>query len=228
MTRTTTAQHSRKPREPKPSIGIAGACRWSRELLVTAMAKRLKADTVDLGRVDSGLASRVAQQNVRLLIMETRDSDGSRLLQRIHQACPRSKIVALTLSNDQGAVIPLIRKGVAAVIPPDAGLGELITDLRLFWRNDWACTPAIARLLVQNLDGDSRNVGPDSNRPLSPREMDVAFLLEQGLPNKLIADRLNISQGTVKNHIHRILVKTALARRADIPAYLSRVRSDSK
>jgi len=57
---------------------------------------------------------------------------------------------------------------------------------------------------------------------LSPRELEVAVLVAEGLSNKVIADRLCLTVGTVKDHVHRILEKTGLSSRAGIAGRLRR------
>jgi DNA-binding NarL/FixJ family response regulator len=58
---------------------------------------------------------------------------------------------------------------------------------------------------------------------LTPRELEIVALIEQGLSNKQIAQRLSIELATVKNHVHRILAKLELSRRGEAAALLRRV-----
>src|SRR3972149_4414890 len=76
------------------------------------------------------------------------------------------------------------------------------------------------RILKTSVTQDHRWVEAGERSPdLSPREVEVLELASQGATNREIADRLYISVGTVKNHVHSILEKLHLKNRAQIAAY---------
>jgi len=118
----------------------------------------------------------------------------------------------LSAPETERAMLGLVRRGVAGVISADLGLEELLVDLRSILKGGARCTPSVANILMRHVGGTS---GIGSPR-LSPREAQIVRLIALGLSNKVIADQLHIALGTVKNHVHRILAKTSLRRRADL------------
>lgn len=91
----------------------------------------------------------------------------------------------------------------------DAGLpGE--------WRIDLRAGETLGAPLVVYAPGPAASIAA-----LSPREREVAALIAEGCANKTIADRLGLSIGTVKDHVHNILDKTGLSNRAAIAAAIS-------
>jgi DNA-binding NarL/FixJ family response regulator len=211
-TRAASPQFSRKGH----CIGVAGPCRWSRDLLVASISRGLRTPTSDLGPVDGELAGRISRAGIELLVADVPSPEGIRVLERIHRIRPLTKVIALSVAGGDGALVPLIRRGVLGIVPPEAAFSELLSDLRLVHRTALACTPRVARMLIRHVGGGASTNSTSDSSGLSPRETEVVRLLEQGLPNKLIADRLRLSEGTVKNHIHRILRKMAVRRRSDI------------
>lgn len=91
----------------------------------------------------------------------------------------------------------------------DAGLpGE--------WRIDLGAGATLGAPLIVYAPGPAQSISA-----LSPREREIAALIAEGCPNKTIADRLGLSVGTVKDHVHNILEKTGLSNRAAIAAAMS-------
>lgn len=220
MKARTTARGIPSPSRTRPCIGVVGPYRWSRDLLVAALSSRLKAPVTDLGHFDEGLAARMPRGAITVLVVDAPGGASIPFLQRIHRQHPETKLIALSIPGGDRGVVPLIQRGVSGYVPPDAEFDELISDLRLFHRTHLACTPRVASTLIRHIGGNSSYTTSLRVKSLSPREVDIAKLLEEGLPNKLIADHLNISLGTVKNHIHRILQKLSLQKRAEIPRCL--------
>jgi two-component system, NarL family, nitrate/nitrite response regulator NarL len=214
--RTPTTTTTRASSRMGERVGIAGPHRWSRELLIAAIAKRLRAPTVDLGTLDVNLAARVSRERVRLLVAEIWNTNDSRMLERIRGVCLQSRVVLLTATVPDGELVSLVRKGIAGVALPDVALAELVSDLKQLWQGKTVCTPLMTRLLLRHIAGGRRSAAGAPFGEFSPRELEIASLVKKGLPNKLIADQLGISQGTVKNHIHRMLQKFAFRNRSDI------------
>ncbi len=83
------------------------------------------------------------------------------------------------------------------------------------------CSPRITASLLRRVGALAAELrGPSPNASLTAREVEVAELLDQGLSNKEIGQRLNIAVPTVKNHVHSILEKLHVHRRAEAAARL--------
>jgi two-component system nitrate/nitrite response regulator NarL len=105
-----------------------------------------------------------------------------------------------------------------------ASLADLITSLECAAQGDVVCSPRVAGILLRRIGsqaGPRRREGAAVR--LTVREHEIVQLIETGLTNKEIARRLHIELATVKNHVHNILEKLQVNRRADAVA---RVRGD--
>jgi DNA-binding NarL/FixJ family response regulator len=87
-------------------------------------------------------------------------------------------------------------------------------------RDELVCSPVAAAALLHRVQKSAPSNG---DAALSPREIQIAQLIERGLMNKEIALELGIELPTVKNHVHRILEKLGAHRRADAAAHVRRV-----
>ncbi len=200
-------------------IAVAGPYRWARELLASALSRGLRVAVLDLGVVDLELLDRIGEHPPVpvVLIAEAPNPQLVQILERVHRRYPRMRLVVLPGLGPGSEIVSLVRKGVSGVLPVEAGISDLIADVRiLLTQNQLACTPRVASALLCHFGHAGHGNGMSSNPKLSPRESEIAELLQHDLPNKIIADRLNISEGTVKNHIHRMLQKMAVQKRTEI------------
>ena len=131
-----------------------------------------------------------------LLDLELKDHSGMLVLRAIRTMAPQSAIVIISASDDPSAVSACIQAGAMSYIPKSAS-SEVLAH-------------AIARVLAGDvfLPEGFDSATPDSQAAspaLTPRQRDVLRLLNRGLPSKLIARELGISEYTVKDHIASIL-----------------------
>jgi two-component system, NarL family, nitrate/nitrite response regulator NarL len=117
--------------------------------------------------------------------------------------------------------------GVLGYLSPDASAGELLDTLERVSCGELSCPPDIVRTVFRfmsqktPLEVAPPAAAPDPVDELTQRERDVVGLMAQGLSNKQIAHRLSIEVATVKSHVHRILAKLNLERRAQVVALVS-------
>jgi len=128
---------------------------------------------------------------------------------------PDLKLVALGLREQRDEVVSCGRAGFAAYVPREASLDTLCNALLATVAGRLTCSPEIAGCLMRALFS-SAMTSPDAtnDNELTRREGDVLRLLGRGLSNKEIARDLDVSVGTVKHHVHSILGKLGVARRA--------------
>jgi DNA-binding NarL/FixJ family response regulator len=131
-----------------------------------------------------------------LLDLELKDHSGMLVLRAIRTMTPHAAIVVISATDDPSAVCACIQAGAMSYIPKSAS-SEVLAQ-------------AIARVLAGEvfLPEGFKAADPDRQAPspvLTPRQRDVLRLLNRGLPSKLIARELGISEYTVKDHIASIL-----------------------
>lgn len=139
----------------------------------------------------------------------------------IARRCPEADIVALGVPDAEADVIACAEAGAAGYVSREGSLEDLISALDSVSRGELLCPPRIAaglRRRVAALAAARAPVTPLGN--LTRREAEVAGLIDAGLSNKQIAQRLCIEVPTVKNHVHNILEKLQVHRRGEAAAVL--------
>jgi two-component system nitrate/nitrite response regulator NarL len=177
-----------------------------------------------VAEVDECLAAaRQHAPDATLLDLTTRDSLA--LMRELAGEVPESRVVALAVPEDENAVIACAEAGVAAFLTRDQSVDDLLETLASVARGEARVSPKLAAMLLRRVTklAAQRSAGerPGTRRArLTRREHEVLRLLDEGLSNKQIAQRLCIELPTVKNHVHRILEKLAVRRRTEAVAWL--------
>jgi NarL family two-component system response regulator LiaR len=173
-------------------------------------------DFAVVGEVGSGaeavlLAADLAPDVVLmdLVMPEMNGIEATRLLK---QRSPRSQVIVLTSYHEDEHIFPAIRAGALSYLLKGVGLDELTEAVRKAARGEATLHPHVAARLVQELKGASHETAA-LYKTLSEREREVLHLIAEGLSNAQIAERLIISERTVKSHVNNILGKLHLADR---------------
>jgi DNA-binding NarL/FixJ family response regulator len=124
--------------------------------------------------------------------------DGIEATRQIAAAQPGTAVVVLTAFSDRPRIMGALEAGACGYLLKDVDAEEVGEGIRAAARGESPLDPRAARTIL-----DARTA-PDPLGDLSAREREVLALLVEGLPNKLIARRLQISEKTVKSHLTRI------------------------
>ena len=136
---------------------------------------------------------------------------------------PDLRLVAIGLDENPGQVLSWAMVGATGLVARTSSLDELLTTLAGVARGEAPCASSLAGALVRGVgssDGAIQRGTPYLR--LTQRERQVARLVAEGLSNKEIATRLQIEQGTVKSHVHSVIHKLGVSRRAQVAATLRR------
>ncbi len=128
-------------------------------------------------------------------------------------------VLAIAVPNREEDLLACIEAGVSGFVTQEAPVTALVDALESFGRGELLCSPSVAAALgrrVAALARDRQRVVPLPE--LTTRELEIAQLIDEGLSNKEIAGRLWIEVPTVKNHVHHILGKLGVNRRAQAAA----------
>lgn len=137
--------------------------------------------------------------------------DGVETARRLHEAHPEIRIVALTASVDEARLIGVLRAGACGYVRKDADPEMLLAAIRAAAQGRAFVDPSVAGDLL------SANSRPPS--AISPRELEVLRQIAFGRTNREIAERLFVSEETIKTHVGRILDKLGLQHRTQLVAY---------
>lgn len=158
------------------------------------------------GRTAIDLASRDKPQVVLmdLLMPGINGVDTTREIKRVS---PRSRVMLLTSHEGDEYLVNAMQAGAISYLLKDTPPADLVQAIEKTARGEPALHPRIATAMMKALSGAEPGAEPDA---LTPREAEVLNLIAEGLPNASIAERLTLSEKTVKNHVTSILSKLQL------------------
>jgi DNA-binding NarL/FixJ family response regulator len=144
------------------------------------------------------------------------DDSAFRTTRMIHEAIPQTKILMIGMEDDREMFLRAVRAGAEGYLLRDASARQILAAAHRLEQNGVVCPPHLERALFNLIASGSSlpSTRVSSTSELTPREHQLTSLLVQGLANKEIAGRLNLSIQTVKNHVHSILQKTQSKNRA--------------
>jgi len=183
--------------EAQPDISIVGEAASGEE------AVRLAADQVP---------------DVVLMDLLMPGMDGVEATRRVRRVSPRSQVVVLTSYHEDVHIFPAIKAGALSYLLKDVGPEELAGAVRAAARGEAVIHPHVATRVMQELRGTRREV-PNPFAELTDRELEVMHLVAEGLSNALIAERLVLSEKTVKGYVSNILSKLHLADRTQAAVF---------
>jgi two-component system, NarL family, nitrate/nitrite response regulator NarL len=162
------------------------------------------------------LAARRAECDVVLLDMALADSTD--IVISMLTVKPELKVVALGVPEDGPEVVACAEAGICGYISREASLTEVGDALRSAVRGEAPVSGKVAAGLLRHIAFHARTVALNGGSPqLTPRQREVAALLQRGMTNRQIARALDLQLSTVKNHVHHVLAKFGVERRAEIP-----------
>ncbi len=132
------------------------------------------------------------------------------------------KVVALGISETRGDVVSCAEAGVRGYVCRESSLEDLVAAVRCAVAGELYCPPRIAAALMDSVGRLAARVAGDDGVQLTGRELEIAAMLDLGLGNREIGQRLHISVATVKVHVHHILEKLGTGRRGEAAAKLRR------
>jgi DNA-binding NarL/FixJ family response regulator len=139
-------------------------------------------------------------------------------------AAPLTRVVVLTISDQDGDVLDAILAGACGYLMKDASIDELMAGIRAASIGESLISSHIAGKVLQRIRATSTQpqIEEQIRTELSDREIQVLKLIANGKDNAMIAAELHISPKTVKNHISNILMKLQIENRIQAAVYAVR------
>lgn len=173
---------------------------------------------------DALQAIRLHDPDVVLMDLGFPDADGLVAAQEIMEHHPRTKVVLLTGSDDREPVRRALALGVAGYIRKDQTIGRILGVLDRVGQGESVFDDVLVRGRAPGVVVPCTRQAVDD---LTPREWDIAHLLEQGLSTVEIMVRLGVSKSTVRSHVHTILAKLGVHSRVQAVARLADVNGEA-
>jgi two-component system, NarL family, response regulator LiaR len=156
--------------------------------------------------------------DVLLLDLVMPGMDGIETTRRVKQISPRTQVVILTSYHEDIHIFPALKAGAISYILKDMKMDKLVEVLHRSVEGEVTLHPRVAARVLQNIRGEDGEEHPLFTE-LTDRETDVLKLIANGLTNSQIAEKLVISENTVKGHVSNILNKLHLADRTQAAVY---------
>ncbi|HLE99756.1 MAG TPA: response regulator transcription factor [Gaiellaceae bacterium] len=167
------------------------------------------------------------QPDLVLLDLTMPGMSGLEALPEIREAAPECEVVVLTASDAEENLLAAIRAGASGYLLKTEPPEQIATFLLGVVRGDAALSGGVARRLLERVrEGGRPNGIPESiTRVLSAREVEVLLLLDERLGTDEIAERLFISEHTVRSHVKNLLKKLGVSSRREALQHLAAARS---
>jgi len=175
------------------------------------------------GRIAVRLAAEL-QPDVVLMDLQMPDLDGVAAIREIRARRASSRVVALTVLADDAAVAKALEAGSCGFLAKDTPIDGIVAAIRAATQGAAWLSPRAAKIVLGQMrrNGADQETGEAPIEELSAREVDVLRLIARGLENSEIAETLNISRRTAKNHVSNILTKLGLPSRVQAAIYAVR------
>ena len=144
--------------------------------------------------------------------------DGVEATRQVKRVSPRTQVVVLTSYHEDEHIFPALKAGALSYILKDVSPNELAEAIRKAALGEAVLHPRVAARVIKELQGVPRDAINVYNE-LSDRELEVLKLIAEGLSNAAIAERLVLSEKTVKGHVSNILSKLQVADRTQAAVY---------
>lgn len=204
-------------------VMVLADVRLYREGLARLLANQEALSVVATAPIDERALSLVGAARPDVILLEAAAACDTDILQQLARLVPDAKIVAYGVTDESEQVLRCAEIGVSAFVSGEATTDELIGAIRGLARGELNCSPRVAALLLRRVRALAAGLTPFArSERLTSRELGIVALIAEGLSNKEIAVRLGIELCTVKNHVHHILEKLQLTRRAQVAAHVQR------
>jgi two-component system nitrate/nitrite response regulator NarL len=169
----------------------------------------------------------IFRPNVLLLALPIDGDEGAQLLETLHSSYPETKIIIMADAATGYEYVQTVKLGTRGIVQKSASGAMLIKAIRKVQSGEfWLDRGATAEVVRQFTDSRPPEPHPAPVRErdpkpsvLSRREREIAGLVTQGYRNKELAEKLAISEQTVKNHMHNIFEKLGVSDRLELALY---------
>ena len=169
------------------------------------------------------------EPDILLLDLRMPGLDGLGTLQRLQAVRNKTRVIVLTASDDKNEFVQAMRLGTSGIVLKQTATELLIKSIRKVHAGEiWLDSHTTAAVIRQFVAADEppppslpvASAGRERERsPLSQREREIVALVAQGFKNKEMAEKMFISEQTVKNHLHNIFDKLGVSDRLELALY---------
>ncbi|HBG95492.1 MAG TPA: hypothetical protein DDY14_09265 [Chromatiaceae bacterium] len=207
-----------------PRILVVHRDRALSQALMCAIKSTLETDEVAAVGCENAAEIAAHDRNFRpdIIILNASGLEFSFIIKYLRNSSQHSRVMVCGLRNCGAEILAVIEAGAAACETIDGSLEDLLANVQALCDGETICSPRVARILFPEVAANAGAKLCSEERQISRltrRERQIISLIELGLSNKQIANELSIGLQTAKNHVHNILEKLQLRRRAEAARY---------
>jgi two-component system, NarL family, nitrate/nitrite response regulator NarL len=175
------------------------------------------------------------EPDILLLDLKMPGLDGLATLQRLQSSKSKTRVIVLTASDDKNEFVQAMKLGTSGIVLKQTATELLIKSIRKVHAGEiWLDSHTTAEVIRRFVSADDMPAAPMASAPsslspsgprererspLSQREREIVALVAQGFKNKEMAEKMFISEQTVKNHLHNIFDKLGVSDRLELALY---------
>lgn len=207
----------------KVSVCILSDNRLFRESLGRILSKRGDLDiSISIGVSEVALAE-IARSPIDVIVLDSLDFLilSAEILRTQRDSREGFKILLVAMEEDEQLFLRGVRAGALGFVPKDASALEVVAAVRCVASGEAICPARFCKFLFDFVVKQSAELSKTCAKlhpGLTRREQQLVPMIGRGLTNKEIAKELNLSEQTIKNHVHRILHKVGVGNRLGIVA----------
>jgi two-component system, NarL family, nitrate/nitrite response regulator NarL len=202
-----------------PRVVVASDVALVCESLCAQLERDPRIALVGSGPPDDATCRLLGRLRPDALILDFGSRDSHAFAERLRAFHLAMRLIGIAIDKSPLDVADWAKAGVSGFIDNDGTVDDVVRAVLGVARGDFCCSPRTAAAVVSGLIERPYRPRPDASAAqLTRRETEVLFDLERGASNKEIARRLGISAATVKNHVHHLLEKLRVTRRAQAAA----------
>ncbi|MSO20007.1 MAG: response regulator transcription factor [Acidobacteria bacterium] len=177
-------------------------------------------DVALIGEVEAAdqVVKKVTALKPQVILIHSQLSEfgGRNLLLQVQRNFPRTRMLVMATSEDEEGSIRALRISTVQLVPRQAAFKQVLQWILRAETNGSTAVPAAGATATSSKSGADEAEG---DSPLSSRERQVVELVSQGFKNREIAQRMFISEQTVKNHLHNVFDKLGVSDRLELALY---------
>ncbi len=201
--------------------------RLLREALLRVLSKKDDIHVVGAGSYGPGMFEQIVSTRANIIVLDSvapllAEHDSAEhglaehglaehgLVRELHRLNPAIRVVMVGMEADETVFLRVVQAGAVGYVLKDASAAEVARTIRAVAAGEAVCPAALSVALFQWVERHKPAIPSlhlKTSLGLSRREQQLVGLIQQGLTNKEMASRLNLSEQTVKNHVHRMLRK---------------------
>lgn len=150
--------------------------------------------------------------------------DGLAALQALQQAGKKVRVIVLTASEDKNEFVQAMKLGCSGIVLKQTAPELIVKSIRKvhggeIWLDSHTTAAVMRQFATHGDGGNGANPKGRERSPLSQREREIVGLVAQGYKNREMAEKMFISEQTVKNHLHNIFDKLGVSDRLELALY---------